>query len=441
MLAATLSALAIVPAPPSTIIVGGGPAGLAQAIGLAKRGWKGITVLDRLEPPASPDDEAVWSDTARHYLIGLGGRGQRALKAIGAWDDVVEPYCSTVVGRKDWAPGATEGIERIFTDRPYLTRVIPRARLVACLLRHVEAAYPGAIQVRHGIEVEEMRWEGLPSAPGELQPTERCVLICDPCAKEGGGDPDDPEPENSEDERELCTIVDEGGPFQLSAAFVVGADGSRRTVATAIEAEDAASQGWWPRRRFRVTRYKDTQVRVYKTIPLEFPPDWRKDINYSARTKTVSFDARPEPRRPSCPSRSKSYSGRAELASVDPRCSASDDSLARVERIHAGQLRRTSDPRRQVLRRAAHQARGRGEGAIASECFWVRPSVLSAVMSVVYHSVSRAGGAGPPGRGRRACLPRRDAAAVLAAHPRRGTARHRRQGALAAAKVPVSVRP
>jgi 2-polyprenyl-6-methoxyphenol hydroxylase-like FAD-dependent oxidoreductase len=290
VLAATAAALALVPAPASTIVVGGGPAGLATAIALAKRGWSSITVLDRLEPPASPDDESVWSDTARHYLVGLGGRGQRSLSAIGAWADVVEPYCSRVVGRKDWAPGAVEGIERIFTDRPYETRVIPRSRLVACLLRHAERAYPGVIQVRHGIEVREMVWKGKLSTEYE-----RCVLKCNPCAMpDADRSSNDPEPPNANGENvpEACALVDEGGAFELDAAFVVGADGSRRTVANALVAQDR--QRWvWPGRRLRVTRYKDTAVRVYKTIPLVFPPSWRKDINYSARTKTVNFDALP----------------------------------------------------------------------------------------------------------------------------------------------------
>lgn len=35
-------------------------------------------MFDRLGPPPSPTDEAVWSDVARFYLLGLGGRGQRA---------------------------------------------------------------------------------------------------------------------------------------------------------------------------------------------------------------------------------------------------------------------------------------------------------------------------------------------------------------------------
>lgn len=108
-----------------TVIIGGGPTGLCTAMMLAQKGWSDVHVYDRLPPPPSPDDETVWGDTARFYLIGLGGRGQKALKELGAWDEV-NRYCNTVCGRMDWAPGAgpDEGVERIFTDRPYLTKVI-----------------------------------------------------------------------------------------------------------------------------------------------------------------------------------------------------------------------------------------------------------------------------------------------------------------------------
>lgn len=35
--------------------------------------------------------------------VGLSSRGQRALQKLDAWKDVA-PYCSAVVGRKDWSP-------------------------------------------------------------------------------------------------------------------------------------------------------------------------------------------------------------------------------------------------------------------------------------------------------------------------------------------------
>ena len=50
--------------PSRTVIVGGGPAGLAVAIALARRGWEKIEVWERLTAPPSPDDADVWGDPA-----------------------------------------------------------------------------------------------------------------------------------------------------------------------------------------------------------------------------------------------------------------------------------------------------------------------------------------------------------------------------------------
>ena len=274
LLAIILSTPALVP--PPSVIVGGGPAGLAAAIMLARKGCPSIKVLDRLPPPAAVDNEEVWSDTARHYLVGLGGRGQNALKAIDCWDNVVEPFCATVVGRKDWSPGASmdEGVERIFTDRPYLTRVIPRDRMVSCLYEHAKSAYGGAIEIQHGIEVADVRWETTDSDE------QRAVITCEPCG--------------AESEAEECEADGAAGRFELSTELLIGADGTRRTIANAMETDDASRPGLLaPFRRFKVKRFVDTSVRVYKTVPLDFPKKWRRDINYSCRTSSINFDALP----------------------------------------------------------------------------------------------------------------------------------------------------
>ena len=94
-----------------------------------------IHVYERLPAPAASDNSSVWADTARFYLIGLGGRGQKALQELSAWEPV-KRRSVIVLGRKDWAPGAgvDEGVERIFgDDRPYKTSVIPRDRLAGVL--------------------------------------------------------------------------------------------------------------------------------------------------------------------------------------------------------------------------------------------------------------------------------------------------------------------
>ena len=94
------------------VIVGGGPAGLLSAIMYAKTfpHATGIQVYDRLSQPPNPRDQAVWSDVTKFYLIGLGGRGQKALAKFGVWDEV-KSVCTAVVGRKDWAPDAAVSFE------------------------------------------------------------------------------------------------------------------------------------------------------------------------------------------------------------------------------------------------------------------------------------------------------------------------------------------
>ena len=264
MLLLTPLSIALVAPPPKSTIVGAGPAGLATAVLLAKRGWPNVEVLDRLEPPP-PLDGSTWTDTARFYLIGIGGRGQKALKAIDAWDEV-QKVSAVVRGRKDWAPGATEGVETIRADRPP-SYVIQRDRLVASLLAQAREL---GVTVRHSVDVSGISWDG-----------DEAILQCSPCGEE-------------------CALDDEGGKeydgaFELRTPFVVASDGVRRTVASAMEAEDAAEATLLPFSRFKLKKFEDTAVRVYKTVPLKLPADWRGDINYSCRTSKFNFDALPAP--------------------------------------------------------------------------------------------------------------------------------------------------
>lgn len=85
-------------------ICGGGPAGLLSAIMMAERfPLRKTFVFDRLQRPPSPDDSAVWDDVAKFYLIGIGGRGQNALKRFGVWDEVVKRGVP-ILGRKGASP-------------------------------------------------------------------------------------------------------------------------------------------------------------------------------------------------------------------------------------------------------------------------------------------------------------------------------------------------
>lgn len=219
--------------PRETVIVGSGPTGLATALMLASRGWRNIRVVDKRPAPASADDVS-FSDFSRHYLIGLGMRGQRALAELDAWTEV-EAYATTVVGRKDWAPGSTEGVERIYVDRPYKTRVLSRDRLAAVLYEKVKADYGDVVHFQFNTEVDFE--DGLRLSSGEI----------------------------------------------LYPTLVVAADGAARTVANALETK----------RKCKVVRYEDDNRRVFKTLPFRVP--WRFDLNYSARSKDgrVNFDALP----------------------------------------------------------------------------------------------------------------------------------------------------
>ena len=73
---------------------------------------------------------------------------------------------------------------------------------------------------------------------------------------------------------------------ELSGDLVVGADGTARTVAMALEDTGRGT---------RITRYADDNERIFKTVPLKLPADWRGDINYSARSVDgrLNFDALP----------------------------------------------------------------------------------------------------------------------------------------------------
>jgi 2-polyprenyl-6-methoxyphenol hydroxylase-like FAD-dependent oxidoreductase len=266
------------------VICGGGPAGLLSAIMLAQKfPEQKVKVFDRLAAPPSPTDEAVWSDVAKFYLIGLGGRGQKALGKFGVWKDV-EDVSTAVVGRKDWAPESGEGVERIFTDRPLDTQVLPRDKLVGVLHKHVMDNYSDRIELNYGYEVTPLDFS---AGDGTL------VLVqATKCAQDEASSPNyNPD--------KLC---DASEPLVFATNLLIAADGTSRTIANEIEKEDRKErkstnplERLFAGKPFSVTRYEDDNQRIYKTIPMKLPKGWRPDLNYSARTKggRVTFDALP----------------------------------------------------------------------------------------------------------------------------------------------------
>ncbi len=276
------------------VVVGAGPAGLLTAIMLSKKyPQKTIQVYDRLNQPPSPTDENIWSDVAKFYLIGLGQRGQSALAKYGVWDDV-EKVCTAVVGRKDWSPESKseEGVERIFTDRPVMTQVLPRDKLVGVLYQHAMENYSDKIVMNYGYEIVPEDFDANDKAGVKIR-VSKCDISDDMDARRqmsASGDVS---------RSELCDIDDS---FLVTTELLIAADGTARTVANEMERSDKARwEALNPLQRlcapkpFRVRRYVDDNRRVYKTIPMKLPNDWRPDLNYSARTKDgrINYDALP----------------------------------------------------------------------------------------------------------------------------------------------------
>jgi len=101
---------------------------------------------------------------------------------------------------------------------------------------------------------------------------------------------------------EICDIEN---AITVSTNLLIAADGTSRTIANKMEEDDKriedsknAIQRLFSSKPFEVKRYVDDNQRIYKTIPFQCPPDWRYDLNYSARTKDgrVNFDALPADR-------------------------------------------------------------------------------------------------------------------------------------------------
>lgn len=250
---------------PGPVIIGAGPIGLACALMLARKGYTSITVYDRLAEYPSASDTTVWSNL-RSYIIGLNGRGQKVLSWLGVMDRI-NSAAVTVMGRRDWSPESDTSKDTItdLKEKGYYSRCITRDRLAACILEEIKVNYADKVTVHFGVECTDVKW----LAPNSLDET--CRISLSKQIKSGE--------------------IDTGGMklWDIDAKFVIGSDGANSKVRSAME--------MLKENKFVVKRYVDKNVRVYKTIPMRFPPNdkkWRGDLNYSARSKSdINIDALP----------------------------------------------------------------------------------------------------------------------------------------------------
>lgn len=94
----------------------------------------------------------------------------------------------------------------------------------------------------------------------------------------------------------ICNIDDS---YITKTDLLIGVDGTARSIANAIELDsqkENKNKSIFKRSSspFKIKRYIDDNQRVYKTIPIKLPKEWRYDLNYSARTKNgINIDALP----------------------------------------------------------------------------------------------------------------------------------------------------
>jgi len=235
----------------SALVVGAGPAGLLSATMLAQLGWTNVTVVDEREAPPRPDDP-LWCAGERSYQIGLNGRGQKSLRdfrVMGAIDD----FAARVNGRLAFKDG--EPLEERFKpgEKSYVTRVLQRDRLQACLLDELQRSHP-EVKIVFGMTCDSLNLDG-------ERPSVGCCRSS-PQLEEG---------EEAQDvECELDAVFSE---FDL----VIGADGVRSVVRDSIEAVADS--------RTRTVRFPDNNERRYKIIPLHpsAVPGTAADLNWGAR--------------------------------------------------------------------------------------------------------------------------------------------------------------
>ena len=274
----------------SPVVIGGGPTGLTSAIMLARRGYSNIKVLDRLAEPAHPDDTSIWGnfDRERSYNIGISGRGQNTLRQFGLMD-IVDKYSSDVMGRKDWPPGTApeDAKEVVYTGKSYVTKCIQRDRLASVLLQEIRDSYADKVTVEFDTKCTHAQWRLSEQEDGDNKVgAEVCEVTL--VGKEGQSvrifvelfnisfslfamvviSPTSIK-HNQHTNTHLNNNISITFKRTLESSFVIGADGAQSAIRDAME---VVGEGG-----FKVERYEDKNVRVYRTIPLFFPAEEDED--------------------------------------------------------------------------------------------------------------------------------------------------------------------
>lgn len=291
-----------------SIVCGGGPAGLLSAIMLSQKFGPShrIAICERRPTiPPSPTDDTVWNDVARFYLLGIGHRGQTALRAFGTYDDF-EKVSVAVNGRRDWQPGMTKIEDSKITPakKDVVSRVLPRDKLVGLLYHHIVEKYADAnIDLLYGYDVEPMSFGNDDDKEEDFVTVRitKCEEVSSSSESNTKAGTSDGTHAASQDSEQLCSI--DGFSLSTTTKLLIGADGSARTVANAMERFDAKRisklnpiQRMFAEKPFKVTRFEDDNQRVFKSVPIRLPAeDWPHDLNYSARSRDsrITLEALP----------------------------------------------------------------------------------------------------------------------------------------------------
>jgi 2-polyprenyl-6-methoxyphenol hydroxylase-like FAD-dependent oxidoreductase len=116
------------------LIVGGGPAGVAASLALAKlRGWTGVTVVER-------SHDLSWADPDRSYVYGVDGRGLRCAEMLGLGDRLLSAGVDiTSVPLTRVGPDGKASTRVVGTKDPNVaTHWMPRAALMKVLAGGLE---------------------------------------------------------------------------------------------------------------------------------------------------------------------------------------------------------------------------------------------------------------------------------------------------------------